>query len=258
MDSIEKSKVKDLEVNKKEKTTAEKYIEELIDDIVKKNIENFNKKKTILCDNPLIYTLDDYLTDAECQHFIELSKNKLERAKVSDNKGGFISKERSGSNCWISHNFDKLTIEIKKKIANKVNHPLENAENFQIIHYDQTQEYRRHYDSWDHDYSEKSLRCLKYGGARLLTALCYLNDVEEGGGTNFPRLNLTVEAKKGRIVVFENTLKDSHDKHPLSEHADMPVLKGEKYAFNLWFRECNSNMLYKIFNPEYYEKENRL
>ena len=44
MDSIEKSKVKDLEVNKKELTTAEKYIEELIDDIVKKNIENFNKK----------------------------------------------------------------------------------------------------------------------------------------------------------------------------------------------------------------------
>ena len=95
---------------------------------------------------------------------------------------------------------------------------------------------------------------MRFGGPRLLTALCYLNDVEEGGGTNFPRLNLTVEAKKGRIVVFENTLKNTNKKHPLSEHAGMPVLKGEKYAFNLWFRECPANMLYKTYNPEYYKK----
>ena len=32
----------------------------------------------------------------------------------------------------------------------------------------------------------------------------------------------------------------------------MPVLKGEKYAFNLWFRECSRSMLYEMFNPEYY------
>ena len=207
-----------------------------------------------MCSDPLIYTLDDYLSHEECDYFIELSKNKLKRARVSSNEGGYVSKGRSGSNCWISHDLSEKTKEIGERISNEVSHPLENAERFQIIHYDKTQEYRRHYDSWGHDYSEKSLRCVKYGGFRLLTALCYLNDVEEGGGTNFPRLNLTVEAKKGRIVVFENTLKNSNKKHPMSEHAGMPVLKGEKYAFNLWFRECPIKMLYKNFNPEYYKK----
>ena len=39
----------------------------------------------------------------------------------------------------------------------------------------------------------------------------------------------------------------------MSEHAGMPVLKGEKYAFNLWFRECHRYVLYKDFNPIYYE-----
>ena len=30
------------------------------------------------------------------------------------------------------------------------------------------------------------------------------------------------------------------------------VIRGEKYAFNLWFKECNSKMLYSTFNPSYY------
>jgi hypothetical protein len=42
----------------------------------------------------------------------------------------------------------------------------------------------------------------------------------------------------------------------LSEHAGMPVIKGEKYAFNLWFKECNSKKLYSEFNPDYYKSLN--
>ena len=61
--------------------------------------------------------------------------------------------------------------------------PLERAESFQVIYYGVTQEYRPHYDSWEHNGSEKTLRCMKYGGARIKTALCYLNDVKKGGGT---------------------------------------------------------------------------
>lgn len=255
MEKTVNTEKENLDKTDESKEISKKYVKQLIDNIVKKNLENFNKKKTILCNDPLIYTLDDYLTNEECDNFINLSKNKLQRAKVSDGKkdGGVVSKHRTGSNCWISHNFDEKTENFGKRIAKEVDHPLKNAEKFQIIYYGETQEYRRHYDSWDHDYSEKSLKCVKYGGFRLLTALCYLNDVEEGGGTDFPRLNLTVEAKKGRIVVFENTLKNTNKKHPLSEHAGMPVLKGEKYAINLWFREHPVNMLYKKFNPEYYK-----
>lgn len=241
-------------LDKDDKNSVEKNIvKEVIENAVERCLENFNKK-TIFCNDPLIYTIDNCLTNEECDYFITLGKDKLERASVSSNEGGYVSKGRSGSNCWISHDLSEKTKEIGQKIANKVNHPLDNAEKFQIIRYDKTQEHKRRYDSWSHDYSEKSLKYVKYGGFRLLTALCYLNDVEEGGGTNFPRLNLTVEAKKGRIVVFENTLKNSNKKHIMSEHAGMPVLKGEKYAFNLWFRECPIKMLYKNFNPEYYKK----
>ena len=171
---------------------------------------------------------------------------------VSGNSKGMISNGRTGSNNWIGHNFDKITRKVSKKISELVGIPIENAESFQIIHYDKNQEYRNHYDGWEHNKSEKTLRNMKYGGQRLLTCLCYLNDVEEGGGTKFTKLNLTVKAKKGRIVVFKNVLENSNIRHPKSEHAGMPVMKGEKYAFNLWFRECDRKKLYKDFNKSYY------
>lgn len=216
--------------------------------------EKNSLKRTVYSEEPLVFTIDNYLTDEECDHFIALSKNNLQRAFVSDNNTGMISGGRTGSNHWVDHHHDEITTRVGEKIAKEVGHPLENSEKYQVIYYGETQEYRRHYDSWEHDYSEKSMRCMKLGGARLLTALCYLNDPEEGGGTDFPRLEKTVKAKKGRMVCFENTYRGTHNKHPLAEHAGMPVIKGEKYAFNLWFRECPRSMLYKDFNPEYYKR----
>ena len=242
-------------------------LEEFIDNCVQKNLsiekhiseetdehDTIDLNKTVYCEDPLVFTIDNYLTDEECDHFINISKDKMQRAVVSDNKTGYVSKGRTGSNHWVTHNQDEITSQVGERIAKEVGHPLINSEKYQVIHYNKTQEYRRHYDSWEHDYSEKSLRCMKYGGARLLTALCYLNDVEEGGGTSFPKLDIVVKAKKGRIVCFENTYKNSHVKHELAEHAGMPIINGEKYAFNLWFRECPRSVLYKDFNPEYYKK----
>ena len=210
---------------------------------------------TIHSEDPLVETTDNFLTDEECAHFINISKNNLERAKVSYEKEGKLSNGRTGYNTWLDHNHDNITYKIGQKIANKVGLPLENAEKFQIIYYDKNQEYKQHYDSWDHNNSEKTLRCMKYGGARLKTALCYLNTVKKGGGTKMTKLNITIEPDKGKLLIFQNTLSnDNNIRHPLSEHAGLPVDEGEKYAFNLWFKECNSKMLYKDFNPNYYLK----
>ena len=212
------------------------------------------ESKNILSTDPDVYTIDNYLTETECQHFIDLGKPRLKRALVSGSNDGYVSNGRTGQNCWIRHDTDKITKRVGEKIAKLVGIPLENAEAFQIIYYGVTQEYRQHYDGWEHNNSEKTLRNMKYGGQRLWTGLCYLNDVEEGGGTRFNRIDTEVQARKGRLCVFRNTLKDSHVRHPLSEHAGMPVIKGEKYAFNLWFREYNSKKLYRDFNPEYYRQ----
>tara|TARA_B100001769_G_C22112164_1_gene602008 strand:- start:379 stop:2466 length:2088 start_codon:yes stop_codon:yes gene_type:complete len=198
--------------------------------------------------DPKVYTIDNFLSDEVCAHFINLAKEKgVNDALVSDNKKGYVSKGRTGKNCWISHYTDKITTEVGERISKLVGLPLCNAEAFQLIYYDLTQEYKQHYDSWDHNGSEKSRRCMKFGGQRMKTALCYLNNVEEGGGTKFVRLNKIVNAEAGKLLVFHNTYPNSNKKHLLSEHAGMPVIKGEKWAFNLWFREESRSKI--VYNP---------
>ena len=201
---------------------------------------------------PFVATLDNCLTQEECEHMIRISKPAMKKSLVSFDKIGVESSGRTSQNTWIQHDHDEITKRIGENIAKTVGMPLENAEAFQVIYYDTSTEYRNHYDSWEHDGSEKTLRCMKNGGARLKTALVYLNDVEEGGSTRLNRLDIDVLPNMGKLLIFENTYAGTNVRHPQSEHAGMPVVKGEKYAFNLWFKECRAKKLYSEFNPGYY------
>ena len=75
------------------------------------------------------------------------------------------------------------------------------------------------------------------GGQRMITALIYLNDVKDGGATYFPELNISINPKKGNVLIFHNTISETTNINPRSLHAGMPVSSGEKWAANLWFRE---------------------
>ena len=208
------------------------------------NIKSKCKNIEILSDDPIVFTIDNFLTNEECEHFIKIAKPNLQRAFVSDSKVGVFSAGRTGSNTWIKHNTDNITKKIAMKVSIILNLPLETAESFQAIHYGESQRYNQHYDGYKKEDTDKCKRCLKYGGQRIVTALLYLNDVEEGGGTSFPKLDIISKAKKGKLIVFQNCLNNTTDVHPDSLHAGMPVIKGEKYAINLWFREMNVKKLY--------------
>jgi prolyl 4-hydroxylase len=64
----------------------------------------------------------------------------------------------------------------------------------------------------------------------------YLNDVEEGGGTNFDKLNITVMPKRGRALIWPSVLNDEPGaKDSRTTHQALPVEKGIKYGANAWF-----------------------
>ena len=72
----------------------------------------------------------------------------------------------------------------------------------------------------------------------MVTCLLYLNNVEDGGGTFFSILGMEIGAKKvGGGVKFHNYHEGSTARHLGSLHGGMLGLKGEKWAFNFWFRE---------------------
>ena len=63
-------------------------------------------------------------------------------------------------------------------------------------------------------------------GSRLLLVMGYLNDVEEGGETEFLYQSKRVKSKKGRIVICPSGFTHTHRGNP--------PLKGNKYMINGW------------------------
>lgn len=202
-----------------------------------------------ICNDPYIYTIDNFLTSKECKLMINISKDNMCLAGVStfndENKfkpGEY--KGRTNSSYWIPHDKYPETLKIAKRIAKSIDCDYKHFESFQVIHYNENEEYKYHYDAFNPDETEKYKKyCggLDGRGNRLRTILVYLNDVIEGGGTGFDRLDeyegeIIVEPKMGKMVVFTN-VNDDGSLNMKSRHAGLPVIKGEKWAFNLWLRE---------------------
>lgn len=77
---------------------------------------------------------------------------------------------------------------------------------------------------------------LRQPGVRILTMYLYLNDVEEGGGTNFDKLNITVMPRRGRALLWPSVKNDDPNmKDDRTTHQALPVEKGIKYGANAWF-----------------------
>jgi prolyl 4-hydroxylase len=96
------------------------------------------------------------------------------------------------------------------------------------------QQFRAHFDFFDAaaDYwSTEQDR----GGQRSWTAMGYLNAVEAGGATEFPKAVLSVPPQPGALLVWNNMARDGKP-NPLSLHAGLPVERGMKYIVTKWYR----------------------
>jgi prolyl 4-hydroxylase len=189
-------------------------------------------------DEPVIVVFEDFLEAQEIEQLLTAAQSKLKQALVSAARSGVESPGRTGSNCWIPHGYNAVIEELSLRVSDVVGIPLEHAESLQVVHYKESQQYAPHYDAWDAS-TERGQRCMAKGGQRLLTCLMYLNDPELGGGTSFPNLDMEVRARKGRMLLFHNCHQGSNVRHPDSLHGGMPVIQGEKWACNFWFRELS-------------------
>ena len=197
----------------------------------------------VFSSEPLVAVRNNVISPIECAYLIELAKPHIKRAGVVLDEGFKPSEGRTGSNHWLKYEEDDVVKSIGQRIADIVGLPLENAESMQIIHYGPEQEYRPHFDAFNLSLA-RGQKAAQWGGQRLVTALVYLNKVEGGGATQFPKLGITVPASPGRMVIFHNTTEDISGPHPLSLHAGMPVEAGEKWAFNLWFRHHDTREMF--------------
>jgi prolyl 4-hydroxylase len=109
--------------------------------------------------------------------------------------------------------------------------PVNHGEGLQILHYLPGQEYEPHCDWFDPEQPGFG-QFTAVGGQRIASVVMYLNTPEQGGGTAFPEIGLTVTARRGSAVYFAYEGGDL-----TSLHAGLPVLRGEKWIATKWLRE---------------------
>ena len=99
-----------------------------------------------------------------------------------------------------------------------------NAEELQVVRYQQSQEYAPH-----HDFGRR-----RHAGAAVLDLLLYIQLPDKGGATSFPKAadgrGLQV-VPSGDAVLFYSRLPDGNA-DDLALHAGMPIHEGEKWVCN--------------------------
>jgi len=178
-------------------------------------------------EEPLIVVLDNVLSNEECDELIRLSKDKMQRSKIGSTRD--VNELRTSSSMFFQDSENEIVTRLENRISFIMNIPIEHGEGLQILRYTPGQEYKAHYD-----YFSPTSKIAKNN--RISTLIMYLNDVEQGGETLFPNLNLSVTPKKGMAVYFEYFYNDK-DVNELTLHAGTPVITGEKWVATQWMRK---------------------
>lgn len=197
--------------------------------------------KERMIDGPWVITVDNFLTDEECDRLIELGKELgyEQSTEQQSNRDGtvsdaLVSKRRTSKNIFCDVcNEDPLAQTAIQKIATVTGFPSDFSEDLQLLEYHPGQYYKRH-----HDYIPSH----KNGpsGPRVITVLLYLNDVEEGGATRFNELTegaepIDIYPKRGSALIWPSSLdEDILESDLRTDHEALPVIKGMKYAANAW------------------------
>lgn len=190
-----------------------------------KNDEFDSNKIKVLSWNPRVFLYPKFISDEDCDHIIKLGENKLSRSLVGDGK---LSPYRTSYGVFLK-NKDPILESIEEKISVWTQLQKENGESFYLLRYEIGQEYKAHPDYFHPSQTGKS-------GNRFATVLIYLSDVEEGGETFFPKVNLEIKPKKGDAILFWN-LHVNGTADTLSLHGAKPVLKGTKWCMTKWIRQ---------------------
>lgn len=178
-------------------------------------------------EEPLIVILGNVLSNEECDELVRLSKDKMKRSKIGTTREE--NELRTSSSMFLEESENEIIAKVEKRVSSIMNIPIEHGEGLQILRYTPGQEYKAH-----HDFFSSTSKVASNN--RISTLVMYLNDVEQGGETFFPKLNFSATPKKGMAVYFEYFYNDQN-LNDLTLHGGAPVITGEKWVATQWMRK---------------------
>jgi prolyl 4-hydroxylase len=179
-----------------------------------------------------MYTYPDFLDEEECALLIDMINDVARPSTLlaTSEDPDYRTSSSSDLDRW-----DETIYALDTRIAELLGIPTENAETMQGQRYAVDQQFRAHCDYF-HESSGYWAKMAESGGQRTWTAMAYLNTVEEGGATWFPRAGIRFKPRRGMLVIWNNMSPDGSPNYD-TLHEGMRVVAGTKYIFTKWFRE---------------------
>jgi prolyl 4-hydroxylase len=203
------------------------------------SVQTANQKIPILMaiDKPRIVLFGHVLSKEECEAIIAMAQPRMAPSQTRDNATAqlVVTKQRRSQGTFLQRGQTELVKQLEQRIADLSQWPVDKGEGLQILNYQTGGEYEPHFDFFPPEQPGSQVS-LKLGGQRVCTLIVYLNTVEEGGETVFPKLNLKFKAVQGNALYFSYAnSKNEIDRMTL--HGGAPVTQGEKWIMTKWMRQ---------------------
>ena len=185
-------------------------------------LNSFPNVKQVHSDPP-IFIIENFLSPTECEKIIKMSENNVKTSHVVDKTTGkgVSHPSRTSQSCYYGYDIKWLVSRVHRLtgVPQKFQEPI------QVARYLNGQFYQSHLDSLDK--TDET-------GQRIGTVLIYLNDVPNGGGTYFNKLNFRIQPKQGSAAVFfpskfDGTVDERH-LHTAEDASDI------KWVSQVWLR----------------------
>lgn len=196
---------------------------------------------------PWIATLDNFITELESAALLSTTEKGMRRStdqgEINAETGvqsQITSQKRTSTNAWCEQECTShpAVKNLLRRMSEVVGVPQGNFEDPQVLRYQKGEYYQAHHDS-----TEVDLQMV--AGYRIYTMFLYFDDVESGGETSFPKLNLTVAPARGKALLWPSVMNDDPSKMDTRTlHAAEPVIRGVKRSANVWVHQFN----YKVPN----------
>jgi prolyl 4-hydroxylase len=184
-----------------------------------------------------IVVIDSFLSEPECNRILKqlklipwqpsLTYRQQEDGIYRNVLSGFRTSETAHEE-WFGRELKFALKEIETRLRALFDLQIANLEPWQATDYSRLGKFDYHLDAgyWDGHYA----------GDRILTFLLYLTTPIKGGGTHFRALDVHVEAKSGRLLVWNNLFTNGQCNHGMV-HSGTPLIKGSKTTLATWLRQ---------------------
>lgn len=184
-----------------------------------------------------ILLIDDFLSGEECNLILEELDFALWRPSLTymlqddGTRRDVLSPYRVSETAqqkWFSDELQMAVTGIEARFKTLFDLDVTNLEYWQATNYPDNGSFYYHLDAgyWE----------THYAADRILTLLLYLTTPQKGGGTHFRALDIQVEAKAGRLLVWNNLFPNGYCNHRMI-HSSVPLRKGKKTTLITWLRQ---------------------